>query len=387
MLVTYLVQGGPDEPETGLQTSVRLGSDHESLTLFRVRELFPYEGTYHFRLRVGDAAGLSSYVWLDLRRDDEDVGTLAANLAPTANGEVVLKVLPLSFVPVKGAVNPAELEEWTEEDLGPRLLLPQGRHAAGGFDPEEGPMPTPSPKMSDTTASIMKTTAQVAKMGFGGAKKLVAGVSRSIGVRLGSIPSPDALECLFELSALFNTPFSPDVNSHMALMAESWAHFFPGAPFALPSPRWREVGFSSDEAFPDLHPSGLLALGSISYMGRRRSNEVARIMETQKGNHAHTYPFAIVAKNLTLMLADVLKLRSQQFANERCPYWEVFTSKDDYYDVFCWAFLRIDREWVQRGATRAQFGAIIASTKSALEDVLARGPTSVGDFHKMAILQ
>lgn len=48
------LQGDEDDPETGVQSSflVERPSAPRALTLFRLREMFPFEGTFHFRLKV-----------------------------------------------------------------------------------------------------------------------------------------------------------------------------------------------------------------------------------------------------------------------------------------------------------------------------------------------
>ena len=52
-------QGDEDDPETGVQSSFRVGRPNapRALTLFRLREVFPFEGKFHFRLKVCASAG------------------------------------------------------------------------------------------------------------------------------------------------------------------------------------------------------------------------------------------------------------------------------------------------------------------------------------------
>lgn len=47
-------QGDEDDPETGVQSSFRVDrpTPPRTLTLFRLREMFPFEGTFHFRIKV-----------------------------------------------------------------------------------------------------------------------------------------------------------------------------------------------------------------------------------------------------------------------------------------------------------------------------------------------
>lgn len=51
-------QGDEDDPETGVQSSFRVErpSPPRALTLFRLKEVFPFVGTFHFRLKVRPCA-------------------------------------------------------------------------------------------------------------------------------------------------------------------------------------------------------------------------------------------------------------------------------------------------------------------------------------------
>lgn len=48
-------QGDEDDPETGVQSSFRVERPvpPRALTLFQLKEMFPFVGTFHFRLKVG----------------------------------------------------------------------------------------------------------------------------------------------------------------------------------------------------------------------------------------------------------------------------------------------------------------------------------------------
>lgn len=46
-----------------------------------------------------------------------------------------------------------------------------------------------------------------------------------------------------------------------------------------------------------------------------------------------SYPWAVVANNLTLMLADVLELRASRFTSSRRGYWGVFDRRAAYFEV------------------------------------------------------
>lgn len=52
------VQGDEDDPETGVESSFRVERPNppRALTLFQLREAFPFIGTFHFRLKVGNCS-------------------------------------------------------------------------------------------------------------------------------------------------------------------------------------------------------------------------------------------------------------------------------------------------------------------------------------------
>ncbi|CAM9774094.1 unnamed protein product, partial [Laminaria digitata] len=104
VLVCYVIQGDEDDPETGIQSSFRVArpSAPRALTLFRLREVFPFEGTFHFRLKIPDASRPGEYCWLDLATDGDDILDLARNLGGLEgdNGSeprVHLKILPIDL--------------------------------------------------------------------------------------------------------------------------------------------------------------------------------------------------------------------------------------------------------------------------------------------------
>lgn len=55
-LCSMELQGNEDDPETGVESSFRIErpSAPRALTLFQLREAFPFLGDFHFRLKVWD---------------------------------------------------------------------------------------------------------------------------------------------------------------------------------------------------------------------------------------------------------------------------------------------------------------------------------------------
>ena len=97
------------------------------------------------------------------------------------------------------------------------------------------------------------------------------------------------------------------------------------------------------------------------------------------------YPFAIVGVNVTLLLADVLKLSNMGFLGIRATYWELFEDDEAYYEIFSYCFMAMDTIWRQRKAVRADFGKITGEIKEKMKVILSRGPKSIRDFKVVAI--
>lgn len=54
-------------------------------------------------------------------------------------------------------------------------------------------------------------------------------------------------------------------------------------------------------------------------------------------------------------------------------------------ELFALAFRIIDHEWKARGATRKDFGPIMASTKQTIVDLLETGPASIDEVMERAL--
>mmetsp|Transcript_3359 Transcript_3359/g.5232 ORF Transcript_3359/g.5232 Transcript_3359/m.5232 type:complete len:165 (+) Transcript_3359:79-573(+) len=100
MYVKYLIQGNSSYFDSVVETNVYLPASHsKTLNLALLEDLFPYIGTYHFRLKFGDDT--NSFQWLDLSQENDNIYEIAQNFSGiyAAEGEelLVFKVLPISF--------------------------------------------------------------------------------------------------------------------------------------------------------------------------------------------------------------------------------------------------------------------------------------------------
>eukprot|EP00752_Nemacystus_decipiens_P001315 g1305.t1 len=494
VLVCYVIQGDEDDPETGVQSSFRVDrpSAPRALTLFRLREMFPFEGTFHFRLKVPDDSRLADYCWVDLTRDADDVLELAENLGGLEgdrNGRqpprLHLKVLPIDFgTPVEDAAPEGVADaaggvfgdegmgvaytpglgvgQTEDENLVARVAgLDVGVSGGGSFDVgsernlRESPQDSPTDRSfgrdhvddqpydggggvrglgggggsgeygergtrrerrrgysedsdsdrgyrgrghdgddhdedADWKASVatqasqgvkdlQKKTSQVAKtMGFG-AKKMWNAINKGIGGPV--IPSEEALENLHELANYLGTSFSASNREHLKDLGKVWACLFPDDEFeGAESPRWQEAGFQEENVSGDFRGTGVLALKAMVFFCHNYERKALALCRAQSAGTSSHYPWAVVANNLTLMLADVLELRADQFAESRKGYWGVFDRRGAFFEIFCMAFRLLDHTWAERGAKRNNFGQIIGYTKTVIMQLLDSNPPNLPAF-------
>lgn len=220
-------------------------------------------------------------------------------------------------------------------------------------------------------------------MGFG-AKKLWQTVNKVVaGPQLAS---PEALENLHELSAMLRSPFLPSNREHLKDLEAVWTCLFSGEEFeGAESARWKEAGFQQAKVASDFRGTGMLALKSMVYFCKQYGGKASSLCRAQASKSASSsYPWAVVANNITLMLAEVLELRDNRFVSSRRGYWGAFDRRGAYFEIFCLAFIQLDETWTSRRATRDQFGKIIGYTKGCIQDVLETDPPNLQAFMAQA---
>ncbi|CAM9241953.1 unnamed protein product [Chrysoparadoxa australica] len=445
--VLFTLQGDADDPETGVSSTL---TAPVPLTLAGLRDIFPYYGTYHFRLRIWDSDG-AEYVWLDLVRENEDLVEIAADLGVEAGQsprELEVKVLPLSFelTPEEEAqARLAELQMAGEKGGRPAVAEGAGVYQSGAenakayssgqhpsyrdhnhnhqrgsstsgnpsphghdaVDEQEGPsygdrwrtrLGADNKILDDVQAGvktvlgskaaqdIRKTGANMVKGVGMGAKMLFKKLNQGGSAARGEYPSPDALESLHIYAALLAKPVGSE---HADLMRELWDGLFPKAKggYEVASPRWLRAGFQRQDPSQELRCWGLLTLKCMVYLCSSYGHKAQSMLEGQasKSDQNRAYPWAVVANNVVLMLAQVLSLKTQAFVRDRAVFWEVFAGPEAFYEVFCMVFRLLDHNWGELGATREKFGRVIGTTKVDLDRLLQTGPSSLEEFMNVAL--
>lgn len=121
-----------------------------------------------------------------------------------------------------------------------------------------------------------------------------------------------ANEMLSLLAKDVNTPYSDSNPYHVQLLERLWEVQFPSQPFERHSSTWKLAGWQKEDPVADLKNSGLLALHSLIYLGETYPEQAQQMLLKHQANKKNNYPFAIVGVNLTLLLAELFKLRDPQ---------------------------------------------------------------------------
>ena len=386
MIVNYKIYGN-DEVVLENNTSCSFFTQ-SSLTANNIRNLFPYEGVFHFRAKVtGSSVGLPDfeYVWLDLIDDNE--------LIPVTG-----KILEIRVIIIQ--INGHDVDEYNDyeeylEEVNQEL----------GVTPYERPerYPIKSPSTNDTESSTSKVINKLIPKGMQKMTKAVAqnsfqtvssGVSSlwnnikasaQTFMQQPSLLSDTSEERLAELSEDLSATYEDHNSEHSKLMKEMFNVMFPQKPYTRNSLIWKEGGWQKADPVADLKASGILALKAITYFCRTKQSIALAMIERNKQNIKTNYPFAIVAVNITLLLGEILNLRDQQYLMMQANYWELFEDRVAFYEVFSTCIVYVDHIWKTNNLTRSDFSKLIGETKNKVSSVLQKGPKSVNDFQLISL--
>ena len=420
--------GPTDAPETGVSSSFELLRGAASFqkddvpTVHALREAFPYQGRFHFRAKIPAPPPhqQQEHCWLDLSDNDAPLPVWAEHGAQQC---VYVRALPLVLPP------PGEDEEEGELDYsGPDLDEDIAKAVASAssssmYDNDEeereyhrrrnssngsqhgaswsqqlkevGETVLTSDVARDLTKKGLKVGKQVGKqvnklwkmVGEGLAGGPTSGGSGEDYPSSPLPPSPSAIRYLRRWEEALVTP--PDTELLHAL----WDALFPHATasFAARSPQWRAAGFQGEDPVGggDLRGTGSVCVHFLVYFARTYPNKAQAILRAQEEAEAgdpSSYPLAGVANNLTLMLADLFKLREGRYVHSHTVFWPLFEGGGfgTMEEVFCAALGYLDRRWVETGASREDFPRLVQQTRGRIETVLGQSPTSLPHWKALA---
>jgi len=259
MIVNYKIYGNGDDDDIENNTSCSFFTQ-SSLTLKHIRNLFPYEGIFHFRAKViGTAVGIPDYdyVWLDLIDDNEFI--------PVDGKILEIRVIILQ-INDNGVIDDddddREKEEYLEEINQELGVSPFDR-------PERFPINPPSKKNNNESNAtkvinklipkgVQKMTKAVAQNSYQTVTSGVSSLWNNIKntaqtfMQQQSLLSDISEERLAELSEYLSTTFEDHNTEHVKLMKEMFSVMFPSKPYNRNSLLWKEAGWQKADPVADL---------------------------------------------------------------------------------------------------------------------------------------
>ena len=386
-LVNCIIHGDCDE--TGTRLSFFAPAP---VTLANLHQLFPFEGTFHFRLNinsnlVGLQNGNHQSLWLDLTETNcvEFSSILSYD---TIEIQAVCLTLPTEYV------SDVQYDAYYDEL--------DNEFQNTGMRADRLPITLNSDKddIKKKNKGLVNHTSDVLKSISKGVKKahsLASNTQQSIGASIMGFSktvingltktadiSATAEDNLAQLSEDATTSFSEKNSVHVSVVLNLWEVLFPNAgSYQRTSDIWRTAGFQKPDPVVDLKATGILALRAMTYLCHKFPLKSQEMLQKNQANLKANYPFAIVGINLTLLLIDLLNLRDHKYlTTQGVKYWSTFDDDAAFFELFCLAFLYMDDLWRSQQAVRSDFGRLIGEVKGVLGKVLYRNPTNVAELRR-----
>lgn len=336
MQVVYEIHG--DLPDSGTRASVLCDAP---LTLRKLQALFPFEGVFHFRIKVSSRKyGFKDcdYLWLDIVEMDrtidceDNVVQIQALVVSIPEGgdednydeyiEEVSRYVPAERQPTSEPRLPKNStlnidEQIVSSSSGFFKSTTQSESNSGTNKPVSALKSIASTVKSSTQNINLNLNLNTVKSGASSIWNKVKATAAQLQQQAASASTDAATaklanEMLALLAKDVNTVYADSSQFHVQVLERLWEVQFPGRPFERLSPTWKLAGWQKDDPVADLKNSGLLALHSMIYLGETYSDAAQQMLQSNQANKKNNYPFAIVGVNLTLLLAELFKLRDPQ---------------------------------------------------------------------------
>ncbi|OQR87016.1 hypothetical protein ACHHYP_09633 [Achlya hypogyna] len=212
--------------------------------------------------------------------------------------------------------------------------------------------------------------------------------SAKLFTKKGSVHLPTA-DVVLELDALrtdLKTPCQPGDEVYEALLRELWTTVYGTAeiksePYVRQGDGWLNLGFQRDNPDTDFRGGGLLGLKCLVYVCHMHMDKMAYIFKDQMPQAGRRwYPVCVAGINLTCMLAGLLQLGDGSYAKTTDNCWRLFEEPSAFYELYYYAFLKMDQIWHRNHATFMQFNDVLKATKKLVRYALAQGPRSLAEF-------
>jgi hypothetical protein len=357
MQVVYEVHG--DIVDAGSRASILCDGP---LTLRKIEGMFPFEGEFTFRIKVSSRKfGLPEfdYVWLDLTEKDKEIELEdcichiravciqppeeydgdycyddyieeSIQYVPPANERqpAAPARAPLYSTTTSGLYNASETHDIERSAASNASTFSSASGADSNTRGGGGGGTNTTPSSSSSSSSAVKPLAKQLKSLASSTVKNSTAVAASLWGKVMATASHlqqqaaqasseaavarQANDMVALLSKDVLTQFNDAVPFHLQLLQRLFEVQFPGE--APPSvlrhcATWKLAGWQKEDPTADLKNSGLLALHSMIYLGETYPEQALQMLRANQANRKNNYPFAIVGVNLTLLLAELFKLR------------------------------------------------------------------------------
>eukprot|EP01062_Namystynia_karyoxenos_P071134 TRINITY_DN66558_c0_g1_i1.p2 TRINITY_DN66558_c0_g1~~TRINITY_DN66558_c0_g1_i1.p2 ORF type:complete len:334 (+),score=110.01 TRINITY_DN66558_c0_g1_i1:90-1091(+) len=205
---------------------------------------------------------------------------------------------------------------------------------------------------------------------------------------------PRDLQRLQRFGAHCAEPFDESVPQHRQELRELWAVLEPQRelpPDSHVTEQWKRFGFQGTNPATDFRGGGRLGLSNLLYFAVSYPDSFQRVLHPRQGVGL---PFAIAGINLTLMLLNNLrltahktclthhaqhtaaaKLARRSFAGMLIAAGgpdgsNVRAMEQVFGDVYCAAFVTLDRLWWEMDANLMSFNQVLAKCKTKMDELL-----------------
>jgi hypothetical protein len=280
------------------------------VTLEKIKALFPYEGVFHFRVKVaGNKVGLPDleHVWVDLvdsTREVKNDGTT-----------IELRALPVNITA------PDINENYGEYLTDINNEIPKERQISHSITLNKNDDQDNSNNSIGKVFSNIKQSVTSAPINMNSVKAGASSIWNAVKATAthlqqqaagGAGLSSQAADNLSDLSGKLSSSYSDSNPQHVSLLERLFELMFSGQEYARVSDVWKQAGWQKSDPILDLKTSGVLALHAMICLAETYPDRTQRMLLSNRQNTKGNYPFAIVGINLTLMLAELFSLKDHK---------------------------------------------------------------------------
>eukprot|EP00386_Alphamonas_edax_P008383 GDKI01027497.1.p1 GENE.GDKI01027497.1~~GDKI01027497.1.p1 ORF type:complete len:283 (-),score=63.78 GDKI01027497.1:324-1172(-) len=198
-----------------------------------------------------------------------------------------------------------------------------------------------------------------------------------------------------------NIPYDDGNETHEQLLYRYWALAFPNEPKAnSSSPRWKKLGFQSNNPRTDFRGGGVFSLRNMVYLAENYRHEFTRMLAESQSTDMMEYPLSAALINVSQLVVLFLQLNEEpgrvMGAGEDTASNRVLKSfarlaadanAHALEELFCACAINLHSAWKQvcqrPNANLMNFPEALRATKDAMKEVLAARPESTSEFARI----